>query len=289
MKLCLDCGLAFDQPDWRCPACFREPVMIDGHLAFAPALAAEGEGFEPEYFEKLTKLEAQNFWFRSRNRLLVWALRKYFPQAKSLFEIGCGTGFVLSGIQQALPEVNLCGSEVFSAGLTFAAEWLPGVELFQMDARRIPFREEFDVIGAFDVLEHVEEDEDVLAQMHQATRPNGGILITVPRHPFLWSPVDEYARHVRRYTARELTQKVRRAGYEVTRVTSFVSLLFPGLMLSRFKQALIRSEFDPEAEYRVGPRVNLGLEKILDAERALIRAGVSFPAGGSMLMVARRN
>jgi SAM-dependent methyltransferase len=195
----------------------------------------------------------------------------------------------LSGIREALPHLNLCGSEVFSAGLSFAAERLPGVELFQMDARRIPFREEFDVMGAFDVLEHVEEDEDVLAQMYQATRPNGGILITVPRHPFLWSPVDEYARHVRRYTARELTQKVRRAGFEVTRVTSFVSLLFPALILSRFKQSLSRAEFDPAGEFVANPSLNVFMEKILTAERALIRAGISFPAGGSLLLVARRN
>jgi 2-polyprenyl-3-methyl-5-hydroxy-6-metoxy-1,4-benzoquinol methylase len=42
-----------------------------------------------------------------------------------------------------------------------------------MDARNIPFAEEFDIIGAFDVLEHIEQDTDVLAKMYQATQ-NGG-------------------------------------------------------------------------------------------------------------------
>jgi hypothetical protein len=101
--------------------------------------------------------------------------------------------------------------------------------------------------------------------------------------------VDEYARHVRRYTARELVGKLRRAGFEITRLTSFVSLLFPGLIISRLKQTLIRSEFDPAAEFTISPRVNVALEKILDAERALIRGGISFPAGGSLLLIARRN
>ena len=49
------------------------------------------------------------------------------------------------GIREALPEITLFGSEIFATGLSFAAQRLPGVELFQMDARRIPFREEFDV------------------------------------------------------------------------------------------------------------------------------------------------
>jgi SAM-dependent methyltransferase len=252
-------------------------------------LAAQSEGFEPEYFENLAKLEAQSFWFRSRNQLLIWALQKYFPDAQSFMEVGCGTGFVLSGIREALPRLSLCGSEVFSAGLSFAAERLSGVELFQMDARQIPFQQEFDVIGAFDVLEHVKEDEEVLAQMYQATRRRGGILITVPHHPFLWGPADEYARHVRRYTARELAAKVRRAGFNILRCTSFVSLLFPALILSRFKQSLDRSEFDPTGEFVANPSLNMFLEKILTAERGLIRAGISLPAGGSLLLVARRN
>src|ERR1041384_8013479 len=118
-------------------------------------------------------------------------------------EIGCGTGYVLSGIRQAFPDLRLSGSEIFSVGLTFAAERLPGIQLYQMDARQIPFREEFDVVGAFDVLEHVTEDEEVLSQMYQATRKGGGILLTVPHHPFLWSSLDVHARHVRRYQTRE--------------------------------------------------------------------------------------
>ena len=68
----------------------------------------------------------------------------------------------------------LWGREVFSAGLRLAADRLPGVDLFQMDARQIPFENEFDVIGAFDVLEHIRDDELVLSQMYRAVRQGGG-------------------------------------------------------------------------------------------------------------------
>jgi SAM-dependent methyltransferase len=157
-----------------------------------------------------------------------------------------------------------------------------------MDARRIPFREEFDVIGAFDVLEHIKEDEDVLTQMYQATRSGGGILITVPHHPFLWSASDDFARHARRYKTRELTNRVRKAGFEVLRVTSFVSFLLPLLALSRFKQRVSKQAFDPSAEFNINSSINNALEKILEAERTLIRSGLSFPVGGSLLLVGRR-
>ena len=289
MKFCISCEKTFQSQSWRCPHCTFEPELIDGRLAFAPELAREGEGFEPEYFARLADQEAGNFWFRARNRLLIWALERYFPAAQNVLEIGCGTGFVLSGLRVAFPKLILSGSEVFSEGLGFAAARLPGVELFQMDARRIPFREEFDLIGAFDVLEHIEQDELVLSQMYEATRKGGGILVTVPQHRFLWSASDEFARHVRRYTASELIDKVSNAGFEVLRITSFVSLLLPLLMLSRIKQRRSSKEFDPDAELAISAPVNTSLEKILAVERTMIRSGLSLPAGGSILLAARRN
>jgi len=262
---------------------------VGGHPALAPEVAEDSEGFEASYFAQLAEMEAGNFWFRSRNRLIIWALARYFPSARNFLEIGCGTGFVLSGIREAYPALTLSGSEVFSAGLDFAARRLPDVELFQMDARRIPLREEFDVIGAFDVLEHIEDDELVLAQMHGACRRGGGIILTVPQHPSLWSRADDYARHVRRYGARELREKVGRAGFRVTRLTSFVSLLLPLMYVSRRREQRAGGEFDPAGEFNIGRLTNSALGNILGLERAAIRSGLSLPAGGSLLMVARRD
>lgn len=286
MRLCSNCDAPWEPSERGCKFCLYLPQRLGGILAFAPELAEESDGFEAEYFPKLAELEGGNFWFKSRNRLIIWALRRYFPEANSFLEIGCGTGFVLSGIRAALPTLTLYGSEVFSAGLSFAAERLPGVELFQMDARRIPFREEFDVIGAFDVLEHIKEDEEVLSQMYRATRKGGGILITVPHHPFLWSQVDEHARHVRRYTTQELREKVRRAGFRVVRLTSFVFALLPMMVISRIMQ---RRELDPNQELGISSVTNAVLERILGGEQIMIRAGLSLPVGGSLLLVARRD
>lgn len=288
MRVCAECGKFYDRQKWDCPFCRHQTKIIQGHWALAPELANANEGFEPEYFCGLAELESRSFWFRSRNRLIIWALQRYFPSATNFLEIGCGTGFVLSGIKKALPELILSGSEVFSEGLTFAARRLPGVELFQMDARRIPFVDEFDVVGAFDVIEHIKEDEQVLCQMYQATRKGGGIIITVPQHPFLWSQADDFARHVRRYRTRELTDKITRAGFAVVRQTSFVTLLLPMLTISRVMTRRSRKPYDPNREFRMLTPLDVALEKILDAERALIRAGVSFPMGGSLLLVARK-
>jgi SAM-dependent methyltransferase len=288
VRLCLSCSQRFDAIDWKCPGCGFAPEFQEGRPVFAPSLS-KGDGSDAEYrFDELCAAETWHFWFRSRTRLIVWALSRYFPNARRILDMGCGTGLVLSGLRDAFPEAELTGTDSILRALSFAGSRLSGVGLFQMDARQIPFEEEFDVIGAFDVLEHITEDERVLSEMFRATRPGGGVLLTVPQHAFLWSSLDEFSHHRRRYTRRDLASKARTAGFEVLRTTSFVSLLLPLLIVSRLFQARHAHEVDTLAEHRVGPLANAGLGGVLTLERALIRLGISFPLGGSLLLVARR-
>jgi SAM-dependent methyltransferase len=288
VKRCLACAARFQADAWRCPQCAWGPATVGGFPAFAPALARGGAGYEPEHFEKLFALEAGHFWFRARNRLIQWALARYFPGARSFCEIGCGTGYVLCAVREALPGAALWGSEVYVDGLPFAARRVPWARLMQMDARAIPFEAEFDAMGAFDVIEHIEEDRAVLREMHRALGPGGGLLLTAPQHPRLWSWMDDVAHHVRRYTAAELRAKVEEAGFRIERMSSFVSLLLPAMMLSRLGRRKAAVRADPYAEFKMSPAVNRVLEWVLGLERGLIRAGVSFPAGGSLLVVARK-
>lgn len=286
MKICPQCHHHFNQPNWHCPACGYTPPSLEGHLSFAPQLAAASEGFDASAFPILAQLEAKNFWFRGRNRLIIYAIKHYFPQAQNFLEIGCGTGFVLQGIEKNLPHLTCSGSEIFSRGLEFANQRLSKTTLFQMDARKIPFTEEFDIIGAFDVLEHIEQDQDVLGQMYQATKIGGGIILTVPQHPWLWSQSDTYAHHFRRYVKQDLIIKLKAAGFKVVKVTSFVSLLLPLMLISRLNQQSKSKKYDPSSELKVSGTLNQILEKVLDIERWLIQLGLSFPLGGSLLVIA---
>lgn len=289
MKICLRCEQRFEARDWTCPACGHEPERTDGLLRFAPELDSQADDFDARWFPALAAREAASFWFRSRNRLIVWALGRHFPSARSLLEVGCGTGFVAAGIADAVATLTLQAGDAHSSGLAFARDRVPRAHLYQLDARSLPFEREFDVVGAFDVIEHLDDDERVLSQMWRAVRPGGGALITVPQHRWLWSAEDDAGGHKRRYSRRELVTKVERAGFSVERVTSFVSVPLPLMAAARLRERLgIRHDPESNVELSLPRWLDRLLESAMTAERALIRGGMSFPAGGSLLIVARR-
>lgn len=264
------------------------PPVKDGFPALAPEIDTANTGFDRSEFTRLAQVEADSFWFRSRNKLIIWALRKYFPSSQSFLEVGCGTGFVLSGISAACPALKLHGSELSVDGLGFASERLPGVPLMQMNALDVPFRNEFDIVGLFDVLEHIENDEEVLMQLHKATKPGGGLLLTVPQHGFLWSERDKLAGHFRRYSRKELCEKLKKAGFRLERTTSFVSVLLPLLFASRM---LNTDDSNEKAAQSLTPNavINSLLGLALDLERQAIKLGIPMYLGGSLLAVARRS
>jgi SAM-dependent methyltransferase len=203
-------------------------------------------------------------------------------------EIGCGTGHLLSHVITASPHLETSGSDVLEAGLKYAAARVPRVTFYQIDARQMPFEEEFDVVGAYDVLEHIEEERQVLAEIFRALKPGGGAILTVPQHSFLWGPADEYSRHKRRYTRSGLVETVKATGFDVIRATSWVSLLLPALLLSRMRERRGSTAFDPIAEFQSSARLNKVLAWISSVERTLITRGLSFAAGGSLLVVVRK-
>jgi SAM-dependent methyltransferase len=235
----------------------------------------------------LAGLEEPSFWFRARNTIVLAAIRRYVPRPRSFFELGCGTGFVLQGVSRAFPDAQLVGGELAAEGLEIARKRVPLATLIQVDGRRIPYRDEFELIGAFDVLEHIEEDEVVLEELRAALEPNGRLVVTVPQHPWLWSAADAFGQHKRRYARAELVSKLQGTGLEVMYVTSFMTTLLPLLAVSRWCRRDVQS-FDPTQELRIPQRIDRLLERVAGSERHAVQRGVSLPAGGSLLAVARR-
>ncbi len=243
-------------------------------------------GYDDALFELLAEAEPHSFWYRARARLIVDVVRRFFPDARDLLEVGSGSGGVLLALHHAFPELRLVGAEPSPEGIAVARRRLPDeIELVEADVLALPYEESFDVVGAFDVLEHVEDDEAALRGVARAARR--GVVILVPQHPRLWSDMDRIAQHVRRYRRRDLASKAESVGLDVVYVGSFVSSLLPALVASRGARRLLRRPYDPVAELHPGA-LNRVFERILDGERKLIGRGFSLPFGASLLLVARK-
>ncbi len=267
--------------------------IIDGFKCYAPDLAIQNDGFPPDMFDLLASLEERNFWFKARNKILIHLFEKFLGKnapEKRVLEIGCGNGFVLKGLKPLGYE--LVGSEIYLEGLKNVKKRLPEIEIIQMDALDIPFVETFDAIGAFDVIEHITDDEKVLQNIYKALKPGGYCFITVPQYKWMWSYLDDYARHKRRYSQKELKQKIKEAGFEISFISSFVTILFPFVVLSRLMKKIKPPEQvtieDMIQEFKIPEGLNKLFYRGMMIDTWCIKHNISLPFGNSIVVVAKK-
>jgi 2-polyprenyl-3-methyl-5-hydroxy-6-metoxy-1,4-benzoquinol methylase len=246
------------------------------------------ETYPEESFAALVRLEDGHFWFEERNNLISWAMKKYAQDCRSFLEIGCGTGFVLRRIAEDFPQASMTAVEYYEAALPFARQRCPRATISQADITNLPFESEFDVVGCFDVLEHIPDDLAALRNLKKALKPGGLLLVSVPQHMWLWSEQDEHACHQRRYTRKELATKATSVGLRTVFATSFVSLAVPLMLLRKLRyQKRTRAEGPSLAEFEISPLLNRGMRAVLGLERGLVDLGVSWGLGGSLVMGLR--
>lgn len=292
MKLCLKCGAEFANADVPCPTCGYAPEKSGGIELFAPELALSNDGFGPEDYKTIAELSAGHFWHMQRDSLIESLFETHFPAARSFCEIGTSIGNVIMRLRSRFPEVRFYASDIYLTPLKIASETNPGCAFFQADILNFPFKEEFDVIGAFDVLEHIDDDQKALDSIFRALTPGGGAIVSAPQHMFLWSERDSSFFHKRRYSREDLVAKAERSGFKVERATSFLFLLMPLLLLSRklksSSPASGNGNGKMEYESRLPKALNYLLNAICSLETAAGRHGVNFPFGGSIVCVLRK-
>lgn len=206
---------------------------------------------------KLARLEDAHWWYRERRHLLARELRGLVPgRALDIGAAGGGNTRVLRdhGWDAAALEYGADGAEVAHGR---------GLATLRGDATGLPLADgSLDLVIAFDVLEHLPEDEAAVREVHRVLKPTGTYLVAVPADPRLWSAHDVAVDHVRRYTRAGLLALLERGGFQIEQVRSWNVLLRPVVALRR------RSSSGSDLE-ALHPVVNLGLRAIITAERYL--------------------
>ena len=149
--------------------------------------------------------------------------------------------------------------------------------------------ESMEVSWAVHVLEHVEDDQEALAEMWRVLKPGGVLIATLPAYPWLWSSHDEILGHWRRYRRREVKAKLQEAGFRVELLTYAVSAVLPAILAVRLAERIRHKPTRPGQSGLIvlPPPLNRVLIGLLDLERRLIpRTGL--PWGSSLVVVGRK-
>jgi SAM-dependent methyltransferase len=274
-----------------------EPAQGDSTTSSSEPI--EHDSYDPAYFERLFSIEDRHFWFRARNLTIAATVSQVttgMAPGYRVLEVGCGTGKVLKMLEETCDDGTVIGMDLFDEGLRFARR-RTSCALVQGDVYKPPFDVQFDVIGAFDVIEHLPDDLQIMRNMLDMLAPGGALILTVPAHPSLWSYFDEASHHCRRYEEKELRNKLQESGYRVEYMTQYMATIFPIMWLGR-RLATLAAQLSPlknqdadtmaTDELRIVPIINGVLSWVLSQERRLIARRGHLPIGTSLLVVARR-
>jgi SAM-dependent methyltransferase len=238
---------------------------------------------ERAVYRQMAELDQRHWWYRARREVLAALIRREArpPERANILEIGCGTGHNLAmlgsfGTVDALElDEEARGLAEQRLGRSVMSAPLP--ELAGVADRH------YDLIGAFDVIEHIDDDAAAVASIAAKLKPGGKFVMTVPAHPWMWSAHDVVNHHKRRYSKRALKALILGSPLKLGKVGYFNSLLFPLAVAERLASKLRKNE---NADLKLPPApLNAALERAFAAERHLV-GRLPFPPGLSLFAVA---
>ena len=239
-------------------------------------------------YEEHALLEREHWWFAGRRSIVERVLDDHLPPLtqRRILDVGCGTGGMLptlarfghvEGLEPDGFAVDHCRAAF--GGYAVRAGAVPD---------DVPADGSFDVVTAFDVIEHIDDDRGAVQSLRAATRPGGVVVITVPALRQLWSEHDVVNGHKRRYDRSSMAVVVEAAGLELRHLSYFNSALLPVVAMTRLAQRVRGPRDVPRSDFTMPPpAVNRALTRILAAERALV-ARRGLPIGVSLVAVGRR-
>ena len=247
---------------------------------------------EKNYYKEYAILEKSHWWFRARLKILEKVINDTLPDKDAKPEI-LNAG-VASGITSLMLEKfgNVSSLEYDEDCCEYLRN-TAGIEVTHGSLTELPYQDNsFDMVCAFDVIEHIEDDELAVREIQRVLKPNGHAFLTVPAYQFLWTDHDEINHHFRRYTMKNLSKTIS-GKLKIKYISYFNSILFIpiatariiGNFLSVFKKNKeIKSDFEA---YKANSFINKILYTIFLSESNLI-GKLRLPFGVSLIAVCSK-
>ena len=233
-------------------------------------------------YEQMAEHDQRHWWYRARREVLAALIRRAsLPAHAHILEIGCGTGHNLAMLSE-FGEVDAL--ELYNEARKIAANRLgkPVMKAPLPELKGVPVAH-YDLIGAFDVIEHIDDDVAALASIALRLKPGGKFVITVPAHEWMWSAHDVVNHHRRRYSKRSLRALIEGSPLRIERIGYLNSLLFPVAVAERL-WSKARGKDNANLALPAKP-LNAALERVFALERYAI-GRLPLPPGLSLFAVA---
>ncbi len=221
------------------------------------------------------------WWFRARLNIIMRLLKAYIlpSNPESLLDFGAGTGFISSRLNQYVPVTAV---DKFQETQEFNHFPIVLRDLSEYAS------ESFDIVTAFDSLEHCKDDEKVIAEFFRILKPGGFVFITVPALQVFWSYHDVIHHHFRRYNKNEIIKKFTKFSIQPVKASYFNFFLFPFFAIAiGFIKIKERISGKPSDTTEQIPFLNSVFYAIFNLESALILS-LNFPVGSSLVFIGKK-
>ena len=234
-------------------------------------------------YDRMAELDQLHWWYRARRDVIAALIRRHAlpPKDGKLLEVGCGTGHNLPMLE-TFGTVDAIEIDEAARGL---AEKRLGRPVHGSRLPELPGIAEghYDLIGAFDVIEHIDDDTAAVASLARRLKPGGKLVVTVPAHQWMWSAHDVVNHHQRRYSKARLKALIDGSPLKLEKIGYFNSLLFPLAVGARLAGKVAGKDSSDDT---LPPRpMNWAFEKIFGLERYLV-GRLPLPPGLSLFAVA---
>ncbi|RTY95913.1 class I SAM-dependent methyltransferase [Flavobacterium sp. GT3R68] len=251
-----------------------------------------------EYYKEYYDLERQHWWFVAREKIISNYIKKLISQKKlqkqdlKILNVGCGTG---RSSEYLATFGHVVSIEYDQFCCEFASE-KTGLEIINGSITELPFADNsFDLVCAFDVIEHVEDDQLAVSEMNRVARDNGILFITVPAFMNLWSHHDVINHHFRRYKLEQVEKLFKKLGTGEKIFSSYFNFfLFPPIFAFRSLSNLLksgkkRSGSGSDFEAFKPGLLNSFLQSIMLFESKFINSNIKLPFGVSILYTWKKD